>query len=140
MTPCEKCEKYEDCRNGSGLTWPCGAYIEANKTKNETIRGKAGIGEIMAQLAEEATELAHAALKYRRAITGTSPTPVTKEEALERLREEIADVDLCLVVAGDICEAADDEIFRMEKKRDRWIKRLEEAAQPPTGPGNDGNA
>ena len=23
---CESCTKYDDCRNGSGLTWPCGAY------------------------------------------------------------------------------------------------------------------
>ena len=23
---CETCTKYDDCRNGSGLTWPCGAY------------------------------------------------------------------------------------------------------------------
>lgn len=24
---CENCKKYEDCKSGSGLTWPCGAYI-----------------------------------------------------------------------------------------------------------------
>lgn len=23
---CESCTKYDDCRTGSGLTWPCGAY------------------------------------------------------------------------------------------------------------------
>ena len=23
---CETCTKYDDCRTGSGLTWPCGAY------------------------------------------------------------------------------------------------------------------
>ena len=99
-------------------------------TDNEIIREKIGIGEVLAQLAEEATELAQAALKYRRVITGTNPTPVSKEEALEHLREEIADVDLCLVIAGDLCEYADNELFRMETKRARWIKRLQ-AAQPP---------
>ena len=26
MMKCESCTKYDDCRNGSGLTWPCGAY------------------------------------------------------------------------------------------------------------------
>lgn len=93
-------------------------------TDNEIIREKIGIGEVLAQLAEEATELAQAALKYRRAITTTNPTPVTPEEALEHLREEIADVDLCLVVAGDLCEASDNEIFRMEAKRARWIERI----------------
>ena len=29
---CESCTKYDDCRNGSGLTWPCGAY----RTKAES--------------------------------------------------------------------------------------------------------
>lgn len=96
-------------------------------TENEFIREKIGMGEILAQLAEEATELAKAALKYRRAITATNPTPVTPEEALEALREEIADVDLCLVVAGDLCEASDNEIFRMETKRARWIERIKAA-------------
>ena len=27
MTKCENCTKYDDCRTGSGLTWPCGAYV-----------------------------------------------------------------------------------------------------------------
>lgn len=26
MSKCENCKKHEDCRDGSGLTWPCGAY------------------------------------------------------------------------------------------------------------------
>ena len=29
---CENCTKYDDCRTGSGLTWPCGAY----RTKAES--------------------------------------------------------------------------------------------------------
>lgn len=24
---CENYKKYEDCKSGSGLTWPCGAYV-----------------------------------------------------------------------------------------------------------------
>ena len=24
---CKNCTKYDDCRTGSGLTWPCGAYV-----------------------------------------------------------------------------------------------------------------
>ena len=27
MAKCENCTKYDDCRAGSGLTWPCGAYV-----------------------------------------------------------------------------------------------------------------
>lgn len=28
---CEACKKYEDCKSGSGLTWPCGAYMPKNE-------------------------------------------------------------------------------------------------------------
>ena len=28
---CENCAKYEDCKSGSGLTWPCGAYVPKNE-------------------------------------------------------------------------------------------------------------
>lgn len=28
---CESCKKYEDCKSGSGLTWPCGAYAPKNE-------------------------------------------------------------------------------------------------------------
>lgn len=28
---CETCTKYDDCRTGSGLTWPCGAYQPKDK-------------------------------------------------------------------------------------------------------------
>ena len=27
MSKCEGCQKYADCSGGSGLTWPCGAYV-----------------------------------------------------------------------------------------------------------------
>ena len=27
MSKCEGCQKYADCSAGSGLTWPCGAYV-----------------------------------------------------------------------------------------------------------------
>ncbi len=27
MSKCEGCTKYADCASGSGLTWPCGAYV-----------------------------------------------------------------------------------------------------------------
>ena len=27
MSKCEGCQKYADCSTGSGLTWPCGAYV-----------------------------------------------------------------------------------------------------------------
>ena len=95
-------------------------------TENEYIVSKIGLPEALAQLAEEATELAQAALKYRRAITGKNPTPVTQEEALEHLREEIADVRLCLTIAGRLCEELPQELNRVRAKRERWVSRLRE--------------
>ena len=79
--------------------------------------------EILAQLAEECAELAQAALKLRRALDGTNPTPKSEENCREALREEIADVLLCL------SEIEDTWIGRVayytNTKRKRWLQRLE---------------
>ena len=39
MTPCEKCQKYDDCRTGTGggLVWPCGAYAPTAEAPEEKI-------------------------------------------------------------------------------------------------------
>lgn len=39
MAKCENCTKYDDCRIGSGLTWPCGAYVPKTITNADRIRG-----------------------------------------------------------------------------------------------------
>lgn len=75
--------------------------------------------EVLAQLAEEATELAQAALKLRRALDGTNPTPVTVKEAEAAVIEELSDVLLC-------CEILDirPSCVTMAQKLDRWQLRL----------------
>ena len=35
---CQNCTKYDDCRTGSGLTWPCGAYHPKTVTNADRIR------------------------------------------------------------------------------------------------------
>ena len=35
---CENCKKYEDCKSGPGLTWPCGAYAPKIVTNADRIR------------------------------------------------------------------------------------------------------
>ena len=35
---CENCTKYDDCRTGSGLTWPCGAYVPKTITNADRLR------------------------------------------------------------------------------------------------------
>lgn len=75
--------------------------------------------EILAQLAEEAAELSQAALKYRRALDGVNPTPVTIPEAMEHLREEIRDVMLCAELIGIVYDSN-----IMDSKCKRWGNRL----------------
>lgn len=35
---CENCTKYDGCWTGSGLTWPCGAYVPKTITNADRIR------------------------------------------------------------------------------------------------------
>lgn len=80
--------------------------------------------EILAQLAEEATELAQAALKLRRAMGRVgNPTSASFEEALEHLHEEMADVIVCENQVYGIDWGVIDKICY--SKRGRWEGRLE---------------
>ena len=82
-----------------------------------------GCCELLAGLAEEATELAQAALKLRRTLDGRNPTPVSTGDASRKLNEEFADVLLCAAVLGFDRE----EIARiLREKAARWSTRLEE--------------
>lgn len=93
-----------------------------------------GLPAMFGQLAEEATELAQAALKLQRIQMGVNPTPVTEEHAFENLQEEEADVMLCLdlihnyLLKSDTCirgyHYARSKIY--EEKLKRWKKRLME--------------
>ena len=81
--------------------------------------------EILAQLAEEASELAQAALKLRRAIDGKNPTPSSISECEAAMDEEIADVWLCVRHAGFSANKhlmIQGEI--MSEKNERWLSRL----------------
>lgn len=91
--------------------------------------------ELLAQLAEECSEAAKAALKLRRARDGVNPTPVSEEEAFSNLVEELADIYLCSIVlfGGELddndpcnmCDAVGDRMVEiMEQKLARWKYRL----------------
>lgn len=51
---------------------------------------------LLDQTIEECAELIVACEKLKRNIVPDNPTPVTKEEAIESIKEEIADVQVCL--------------------------------------------
>ena len=93
--------------------------------KIKTIQESLSQAELLAMLAEEAAELSQAALKLRRVLTGTNPTPVSANEAVQRLIEEIADVDLCEEQISCIDWDRAAEIHK--QKHARWLARLMEA-------------
>lgn len=93
--------------------------------KIEFIEAKLGRAELLAQLAEEATELAHAALKLRRVYDGTNPTPKTVDEALDGIKEEIADVQLLLVLLDLYGYSQGADCTKtMARKLNRWMARI----------------
>lgn len=81
---------------------------------------------LLGQLAEEAAELGHAALKLQRVLAGENPTPVTEEEAREALIEEIADVYCCLDAITSKMEISSSTkiLPKIWIKADRWASRL----------------
>lgn len=92
------------------------------------------IGEAAAleQLAEEAAELAHAALKMARIVRGENPTPVSKEQAYLSLLEEIGDVRLCVNVLQDTYGTLYTSKSEGEKL-ERWRFRLDNSNQQSGG-------
>lgn len=93
--------------------------------KDKKIMEYMGEPEMLSQLAEECCELGQAALKLRRVLDGKNPTPTTEEEARRNLVEEAADVYNAL---GFLLGAEEHmEVYGIiQKKKDRWLGRLEE--------------
>ena len=80
---------------------------------------KIGEAAMLEQLAEEATELAHAALKLARIERGENPTPVLKEDAMDHIIEEYTDVVQC---AEELSLVPNREQIKLKKMRfeERW--------------------
>ena len=120
--------------------------MAVHETQKNEVRTRISRSELLAQVAEEAVELslaamdiappgdgsplakaasrlAHSALKLRRTFTFDNPTPISTEEAMLKVQEEVADVLLCLDVLGiDVTDPNIDLI--QEQKLVRWIGRL----------------
>lgn len=90
-------------------------------TQIESISSHIKTVTLLDQLAEEATELAHAALKASRIMRGENPTPVNILDAERKLVEEWT--DLCLV-ADVMGLNLDEDIY--DGKLNRWQSRLSE--------------
>lgn len=118
----------------TGDWMPGGSEMEQRQSDaedmNRTIASKLGARERLEVLAEEAAELSQAALKMIRAYKmggAVNPTPVTPNEALENLFEEIADVELAEEALG-LYYMSRRRISKIkEEKRKRWYERLKGA-------------
>lgn len=85
--------------------------------------------ELLAMVAEEAAELAQAALKLRRTLDDLNPTRMTFNQALAAFHEEWADVLLSIRQLNLIDENLVYQIMR--EKHDRWLNHLRETYDEP---------
>lgn len=91
------------------------------------------IGEeaVLEQIAEEAAELAQAALKLARKKRGINPTPKTEDECLCSLLEEMADLEVVMtewlsnMPVGYVAQINS----TMEYKFERWETRVHGEAE-----------
>ena len=79
------------------------------------------------QVAEEAVELAHAAMKMQRILNGTNPTPVTEKEAMAKVMEEICDLYNALEVLKLDVSLKYEGIRK--KKMARWVDRIKKGVK-----------
>lgn len=87
------------------------------------IAKEVGVAALYENLAEEAIELAHAALKTARALRNENPTPITTYEAVNHVLEELQDVYLLVLwLYGDFKY----DIKTMGEKQARAIRRIYE--------------
>lgn len=86
------------------------------------IREYIGDAAMWGQLAEEATELAHAALKMERIIRGENPTPLRAEDAAMQVEEEWTDLILC---GMELQLNPDPKVIYQKQKR--FVERAQEA-------------
>ena len=88
-----------------------------------------GLPEILTAVAEEASEVAQAALKLRRTLNhefGNS-TPVDFQKAVESFQEELGDFACCVNAAAVDHRIDMSKVYRTEKhKRLRWLSRIYE--------------
>lgn len=90
--------------------------------KLQIVQDKLDKRALLEGLAEEASELAQAALKLIRAMgSSKNVTPTSEEEAWEHLHEEIADVQNCLN-SLQVCD--EDFLDIQQEKMIHWADRL----------------
>ena len=92
--------------------------------KIKVIAGHYGYESQSGQLIEEMAELTQAVCKYRRAQGFGQETTVTKEDALENLIEEIADVEIMLEQVKHLLDCHGEVNFIKRQKINRTLQRM----------------
>ena len=85
------------------------------------IRSDVSPRSIYEQIGEELFELGAKVMKYARLLSDDNPSPCSPKRVEQQIIEELSDVCLCCAVAGLHPDAE-----LMDRKLDRWIKRLDE--------------
>ena len=86
--------------------------------------------DYLGQLCEECGELIQSAEKLQRITRGTNPSPVSAADCWENIREELADVLLCMILVIHRQQIPlDDVAGRMDRKYYRWRARTFEKRQ-----------
>lgn len=80
---CENCTKYDDCRTGSGLTWPCGAYVPKTITNADRIR----------EMDDKEISVLLSAVKFRRECFIKIPDFLSIQDAYKWLQQPAEEAD-----------------------------------------------
>lgn len=106
------------------------AEIEKVADAQEYLRNTVDDVDKIAQLAEEASELAQACIKWLRVSKGTNYSPMSVDQALDHIYEEFADVTVASKVAG-IYPSFSIESYKSLRWKERIEENLEEDADDP---------
>lgn len=103
--------------------------VRADQLNEEKVMGqRIGFPALVEQMAEEASELAQAALKVARIARKENPTPVSIEEGARHLEEEYTDVIQCAIELG--IKVNTDQI---RTKQRRFLRRWGEFEEKKEG-------
>lgn len=95
------------------------SHTTTKQDELDYIKDKLSMATRLECLAEEASELAQAALKTARILRNENPTPVTLGEAKKSLTEEFTDV--CL--SADMAEVGYKDVM-YDMKLHRWYNKI----------------
>lgn len=121
---CENCTKYDDCRTGSGLTWPCGAY-------RPKTGGGMDIEKLIEQLRTESLYADKASLEIMDLCMDAATALSTLQAENEKLRAELENYRKGHCSEGG-CAAEKDrdavlaELEQVKRERDAAVERLRE--------------